>query len=190
MSKSIKQVLCAAAAVLAMIATPAFAQTAAPSATATSGYTADGWGNIGFTVFHENVDFCVGGVCGSASGSTTEFGIHAGGDFGMRLSESLSAVGIADLAVNFGDQTIVPFLVGAGVKLDHTLPVTITAGLGFTVLTGISGVTPLGLGILAQAYYPLPSMPQLGVGGQIQIHILNNGFTDFGFNAGVEYSFM
>jgi hypothetical protein len=184
MSKYLKQAVLGAAVALVAVAAPAFAQAPAHVSSSSSNLTADGWGNLGVTIFHVSSDF--GGV------SSTQFGVHAGGDVGVRLTDSLSGVGIADLAVNFGGDlgTVVPIFLGGGIKIDKSLPVDITAGLGLVLVTGITGTTPVGLGILGQAYYPLPSMPQVGVGGQVQIHILSDSLTDFSFNAGVKFTFM
>jgi hypothetical protein len=161
----------------------AFAQ--APAKTTSTGLplVGDAWLGAGVWMFHVSSDF--------GSDTTSRFGLHGGGDFGVRLSDSLSGVAIADLAVAFGSNaTIVPITLGAGVRLDHSIPVIITAGLGFVLDTGFPNATPVGLGVLAQAYYPLPNMPTVQVGGQLAVHVLNDSLTDFVVNGGVQFTFL
>lgn len=124
------------------------------------------------------------------SASSTNFGLTFGGKFTYRLSDSLSVGPLANLSLVFGDSTYVPITAAGVVTLDKVLPVELTGGLGFTLVTGTGGgTTPAGLAILAQALYPLPSMPNLGIHAQLQENILNDGFNLFQITAGIAYKF-
>lgn len=131
----------------------------------------------------------IGGDLGSTSSG--DLGLTLGGKATYRLSESLSVGPLVNLQMLFGvfDTTTVPITFAGAITYDKALPVELTAGLGFTLYTGFTGATPSGLAILAQALYPLPSMPNLGIHGQIQENILSSSVNLFEITAGVAYKF-
>jgi hypothetical protein len=97
---------------------------------------------------------------------------------------------LLNLSLVFGSgSTVVPITAAGAVTLDNVLPVELTGGLGFTLYTGLSGATPAGLAILAQALYPLPSMPNLGIHAQLVENILSDSVNLFQITAGVAYKF-
>jgi hypothetical protein len=127
---------------------------------------------------------------GGFSVSSTDFGLTFGGKFTYRLADSLSVGPLANLTLVFANGTAVPITVAAAVTLDKVLPVELTGGLGFTLYTGLGeGTTPAGLAIVAQALYPLPGMPMLGIHAQLTENILNDGVNLFQLAAGVAYKF-
>jgi hypothetical protein len=166
----------------------AFAQDAEPGSSSGSTMMPKNWdaqlyGDVGLHILSVSAF--------GVSASSTNFGLTLGGKFTYRLTDSLSVGPLANLSLVFGNgSTYVPLTAAGVVTFDKVLPVELTGGLGFTLVTGTGGgTTPAGLAILAQALYPLPSMPNLGIHAQLVENILNDGFNLFQLTAGVGYKF-
>jgi len=166
----------------------AFAQDAEPGSSSGSSVMAKNWdaqvyGDVGLHFTSISL-----GDFGSAS--NTNFGLTLGGKFTYRISDSLSVGPLANLSLVFGDgSTAVPITVAGAITVDKVLPVELSGGLGFTLYTGLAGATPAGLAIVAQALYPLPSMPNLGIHAQLVENILSDSVNLFQLTAGVAYKF-
>lgn len=138
-----------------------------------------------------DIGFHLTSVSDVVSESSGDFGLTLGGKATYRLSDNLSVGPLVNISMIFGDfeNTAVPFTFAGVATLDKVLPVELSAGLGFTLLTGLTGATPSGLAILAQAFYPLPSMPNLGIHGQVTENILSSSTNLFQLTAGIGYKF-
>jgi hypothetical protein len=165
-----------------------------PSAPVTSTFNANvrhplfGWAGIGFYSVSLSVD--VPGF-GSVSGSSSYFGLNAGGVYDViALAPDLPLGVMGNVAFAFGSDVFVPITVGAAVHYDK-LPVQLLGGLGFTLMPHSGGgSTPLGVGLLLMGSYPLPQVrPGLSAYAQFQYHFLNDGFNLLVFNVGAELGF-
>ena len=168
------------------------AKSVAPTDEATAGtkrtpYIA--WGGIGF--YNVGVSVDVPGF-GSVSGSSTYFGLHAGGAANLlNLTPDLPLVGWGDVALTLGSDLFFPIAVGAGVRYDKAGPVQLLGGLGFVLMphTGGGSSTPVGLRIMGTVLYPIPQLnPNLSAQAQISYDFLSDGFHMFAFTVGAGYA--
>jgi hypothetical protein len=119
------------------------------------------------------------------------FGFNAGGALDVVSAAPdlpLSVFGNVGLA--FGNFVILPITVGVALHYDR-LPVSLLGGLGLTLVphTGDGG-TPIGVGIIGMASYPLPQVrPGLSAMAQFQYHFLDDGFSLFVFDVGASMGF-
>jgi hypothetical protein len=147
-----------------------------------------GWAGVG--IYHVSRSVDVPGF-GSVSGSSTYLGVNAGAAldiFNVAPDLPLSVFGNAALA--FGSDLFVPLTAGAAVHYDR-LPISLLGGLGLTVMPNSAGAgTPIGLGIIGMASYPLPQVrPGLAAMAQLQYHFLSDGFSLFVFDVGISTGF-
>lgn len=171
----------AALALALAVSAAASAQGAAASARA---WDAQVYGDVGLHFTSFSSDFGLGGT-------STDFGLTLGGKLTYRLSDSLSVGPLANLSLVFASGTTAAPLTAAGaLTLDRVLPVALTAGVGFTLYTGLGGgATPAGVALLAQALYPLPALAGLGLHLQAVENLLNDGVNLFQLTGGVAYAF-
>jgi len=147
-----------------------------------------GWGGLG--LYNVGVSVDVPGF-GTVSGSSTYFGLHAGGAANvLQLTPDLPLVGWADAAFAFGSDIFVPLAAGAGVRYDKAGPVQLLGGLGFAVMPHSGGgSTPLGVRIMGMVLYPLPQVhPNLSGQLQLSYDILSDGFHLFTFTVGAGWA--
>jgi hypothetical protein len=147
------------------------------------------WAGIGF--YDIGISACDGQFCVSAS--STQFGFNAGGAYDLiALTPDLPLSAFANVGLGFGSFGVtIPITIGAAVHYDK-LPVQLLGGLGFTLMpnTGDNTPTPIGLGILLMAAYPLPQLkPGISVEAQFQYHFLDDSFSLLVFDVGLEYGF-
>lgn len=168
------------------------AKSVAPTDEATAGtkrtpYIA--WGGIGF--YNVGISVDVPGF-GTVSGSSTYFGLHAGGAANLlSLTPDLPLVGWGDIALTLGSDLFFPVAAGAGVRYDKAGPVQLLGGLGFVLMphTGGGPSTPLGLRIMGMVLYPIPQLnPNLSAQAQISYDFLSDGFHMFAFTVGAGYA--
>jgi Cys-rich repeat protein len=146
------------------------------------------WGGLGVYDVGRSVN--IPGF-GSVSDSSAYFGIHGGGAANLlQLTNDLPLVGWADLALTLGSSVFVPIAAGAGVRYDKAGPVQLLGGLGFALMPGGgTGMTPVGLRILAMALYPLPQVHHnLSAQGQFSYDFLSDGFHMFTFTVGAGWA--
>ncbi len=119
-----------------------------------------GWGAIGY----HNVS--------AGGGGEGAFGIHVGGAANLlSLTPDLPLVGWADIGLGFpSGGTIFPLKLGAGVRYDKAGPVQLLGGLALAILpNSFTGApTPIGLGLMGMALYPLPQV-QRNLSAMVQI---------------------
>lgn len=148
-----------------------------------------GWGGIG--LYNVGVSVDIPGF-GTVSGSSTYFGINAGGAANLlSLTPDLPLVGWADLALSLGSDLFFPLSAGAGVRYDKAGPVQLLGGLGFTLMphTGGGPGAPLGLRILGMVLYPIPQLnPNLSAQLALSYAFLTDGFHLFTFTVGLGYA--
>jgi hypothetical protein len=142
------------------------------------------YGDVGLNFTSFSSDFGLGGT-------STDFGLTFGGKLTYRLGDSLSVGPLANLTLIFANgTTAVPITAAGALTLARVLPVELTAGLGFTLYTGLGGgATPAGVAILAQALYPFSGLAGLGIHVQAVENLLNDGVNLFQLTAGVAYRF-
>lgn len=145
------------------------------------------WGGLG--LYNVGVSVDIGGGF-TVSGSSTYFGIHAGGAASLlNLTPDLPLVAWGDIAATIGD-AFFPIAVGAGVRYDKAGPVQLLGGAGFALMPHSGGgSTPLGLRILGMVLYPLPQVHKnLSAQGQISYDFLSDGFHLFTFTVGAGWA--
>jgi hypothetical protein len=123
--------------------------------------------------------------------STGFFGFNIGAALDvLPLTPELPLSVFGNVALAFSSDVLFPLTAGAAVHYDK-LPVLLLGGVGFTIMphSGAGG-TPVGLALLGMASYPLPQI-RPGVSGmaQIQYHILDDGFSLFVIDVGLEMGF-
>lgn len=124
------------------------------------------------------------------SNTNTDFGLTLGGKATYRFAENWSGGPLLNLSLVFDNGgTAVPITAAGVVTFDKMLPVELTGGLGFTVYTGLTGATPVGLALLVQALYPLPSMPNLGIHAQLVENIMTDSTNLVQLVVGAAYKF-
>lgn len=171
---------------------PASAAPAAAPATGSTAAVASTpgmvWGGLGFYGLGVTVSY--GGF--SASATSTNFGIHGGGEYNLLpLGNDLMLGAYADLALILASGTFVPITAGAALRYDK-LPVHLLGGLGLMVLPhgGGDSTFPVGVGLLAMGSYPLPQVaPRLSANAQLGYNILSSGFSLWTFTIGAGYGF-
>ena len=185
-----------AAAASLLLATAALADpppanvTPATGTNGTTGKAGTVWGGAGF--YHTSISFDLGNGY-SASSSSTDFGLNAGAGYALRYSDAISIMPFGNIGLVFpGGGEFLPVTVGGGVRFNQVGPVKILAGLGLTLMPELgygngNSQTPVGLGLIGQVFYPLPSVQGLGLEGQLMVHILSDSTTMFTINGGVTF---
>jgi Cys-rich repeat protein len=146
------------------------------------------WGGLGIYDVGRSVD--IPGF-GSVSDSKAYFGLHAGGAANvLQLTNDLPLVAWADLALTLGSEVFVPMAAGAGVRYDKAGPLQLLGGIGLALMPGGgTGVTPVGLRILAMALYPFPQVHKnFSWQGQFSYDFLSDGFHMFEFTVGAGWA--
>jgi hypothetical protein len=160
----------------------------APYGTTVSSPGRFGW--LGIGIYHTSIS--VDTVFGSFSVGDTHIGVNAGGALDiLALSPDLPLSVFGNIAVAFGGNfTILPITVGAAVHYDK-LPIQLLGGLGLTLMPATDiGETPVGVGLLLMASYPLPQLRQ-GIAGmaQFQYHFLSDGVSLWVLDVGLTMGF-
>jgi hypothetical protein len=160
------------------VAGPSFADSLSSSSTPTGAPGASkrfGWAGLGYY----------------NAASTGFFGFNVGAALDVvPLTPELPLSVFGNAALAFSSDVIVPLTAGAAVHYDK-LPVLLLGGVGLTIMphSGGGGL-PVGLGLLGMAMYPLPQIrPGMSGMAQIQYHFLDDGFSLFVIDIGIEMGF-